>query len=547
MLLSPGHSPRHISPSPSAASNTERDQRSASLLPPPASLALPAPPSSSVDRKRRRRHDEVLDEDTYVAAIEKIIERDFFPDIPKMRDRLDWLEAVRSGDPVLIRDAQLKILDRRRARASQNQHQLDPDRSIRTPASSFFRSSSASATPFVAEPSSTYRNHPSTSEEVSAAGAEAEDQSAIDDSLSLDEFFRRYTSEDNESFNRIMDKVNRKRRERYAHLLLEDNDDGKGGEETRGRITTDGYGTSGQPTSTLDGWKYTAKNLLMYEISGLPEAPLTDAEKADRIKSLSREIDRPNTRFRVKSSLSSDVPDEGVTNPNAPAPILYSPVAGTTPGMAWPFPDREAERTKKYDLDELKKTPKERNPFYVESSKKSEEGYSFIRTPSPAPGVDESPFITWGEIDGTPLRLDPCEGDDDDMVTLSGSMNGPRFSIPCPPSRDVKAHSLSRDAARKIRERSMMFRKPPLHSPVRRGSASPNIRTLSPAAQKFVRSAMAKSASTVDETLRASYRGMSPFIGTPKEPRSSPSTRFAREKSTGSASPSARQRSNPPW
>lgn len=40
-----------------------------------------------------------------MAAIEKIIERHFFPDIAKVRNRLDWLEALRSGDSVLTRDA----------------------------------------------------------------------------------------------------------------------------------------------------------------------------------------------------------------------------------------------------------------------------------------------------------------------------------------------------------------------------------------------------------------------------------------------------------
>ena len=33
-------------------------------------------------------------------------------------------------------------------------------------------------------------------------------------------------------------------------------------------------------------------------------------------------------------------------------------------------------------------------------------GYGFMATPSPAPGVDESPLMTWGEIEGTPFRLD---------------------------------------------------------------------------------------------------------------------------------------------
>lgn len=33
-------------------------------------------------------------------------------------------------------------------------------------------------------------------------------------------------------------------------------------------------------------------------------------------------------------------------------------------------------------------------------------GWSFVKTPSPCPGGMESPFMTWGEIEGTPFRLD---------------------------------------------------------------------------------------------------------------------------------------------
>jgi protein DGCR14 len=90
-----------------------------------------------------------------------------------------------------------------------------------------------------------------------------------------------------------------------------------------------------------------------------------------------------------------------------------------------------------------------------------------------------------------------------------------------------------------------MFRKPPLASPARGGSASPSMRTLSPAAQKFVRNAIAKSSSTVDETLRASYRGSTPALATPTRVRSV--SRLGRDESTVSRSPSVREGSNPPW
>ncbi|KMS95031.1 hypothetical protein BVRB_013100 [Beta vulgaris subsp. vulgaris] len=494
MLLSPGHSPRHLSsPSPSFSSID--------------------PPSSSSQQKPPNKSPTVLDEDSYVAAIEKIIERDFFPDIPKLRDRLDWLEAVKTRDPVQIRDAQLKILERRRG--------SNPDQGkIRTPGSTFFRNS---VTPFE------FEQTPSVIDANLGVRFDGENSSGVDENLSLDKFFRRYTSEDNDSFNKIMEKVNRKRKERYGYLLEGEKteEEVKGIEDAKRDRITDGYGTSDQPPSTLEGWKYCAKNLLMYHPADRGEAPLTEEEMAERLKGLTKEVDRYNTRFHGKM-LDSGPKDEDEVE------VLYTTVAGGTPVMS----DRNRDKTKKYDLEDLRKSP---NLFYVESEKKADNGYSFVKTPSPAPGVDGSPFITWGEIEGTPLRLEP----EDTPLDIGGSGDGSRFKIPFPPSRDVKAHSLSREAARKLKERSRIYQKPPLPSPMRSGSASPVVRNLSPAAQKFVRNAMAKSSSSVDESLRASYRGKSPGLGTPKSGRSA--SRLAGDGTLGSRSPSVRDGSNPPW
>ncbi|KAG9449404.1 hypothetical protein H6P81_009369 [Aristolochia fimbriata] len=500
MLQSPGHSPRLISLSPSVES----------------SIDVPVPASSS-DRKVRKSP-AVLDEDAYVSAIEKIIERDYFPDIPKLRDRIDWLEAVRSGDPIQIRDAQLKIIERRAGSGGKRVVSDNTDGKIRTPASSFF-ASSPTPTPFDSEKTPSHLRINLSAEGEALAGDLA------DVSLSLDEFFRRYTSEDNDSFSKIMEKVNRKRKERYGYLLDGEKEDVATLETQKRDRITDGYGTSDQPVSTLDSWNYTAKNLLMYD-SGC-EAPLTEEERAERLKGLTKEINRSSTRFHGKMLDSRPKEEEAVA-------ILYAPVAGSTPGVGR-FAEREAERAKKYDLEDLRKTP---NQFYAESSKKSENGYSFVRTPSPAPGVDGSPFITWGEIEGTPLRLET----EDTPVDIGGSGDGPHFKIPNVPPRDLKAHSLSREAARKLRERSKMFQKPPLPSPARGGSMSPSVRTFSPAAQKFMRSAIAKSSSSVDESLRASYRGSSPVVGTPKAGQSV--TRFVRDWSIGSRSPSVREGSH---
>ncbi|KAM1162151.1 hypothetical protein PS2_001186 [Malus domestica] len=93
MLLTPGHSPRHLS-SPSPSANFD------------ASIQNPTN-STQITPKNPKGHPQVLDEDTYVAAIKKIIEMDFFHNISKLRDRLDWFEAINTHDPVQIRDAQL--------------------------------------------------------------------------------------------------------------------------------------------------------------------------------------------------------------------------------------------------------------------------------------------------------------------------------------------------------------------------------------------------------------------------------------------------------
>ncbi|KAJ0234054.1 hypothetical protein HA466_0276050 [Hirschfeldia incana] len=490
MFLSPGHSPRHLSsPSPSSYSDDGLRISSSKITP----------------RNPRKRMMRVLDEDDYVAAIEKIIERDYFPDISKLKDRLDWIQAVKTRDPVQIRDAQLKIIERRRGKKATH-HQIgdtEGKSKTQTPGSTFLRN----FTPLDEFDGKTPRTHRELLEVV------ADDGDGDVANMSLDQFFRRYTSEDNDSFSNILEKVNKRKKEKYGYLL-----EGNVIEDAKRDRITDGYGTSYQPPSTLVGWKYTAKNLLMYHPADRGEAPLTAEERAVRLAGLTKEIVKANTRFQGKTMDSRPREDGSVE-------ILYTPIAGSSPMQV-----RDRDKSTRYDLDDLRKTP---NPFYVESDKRADNGYRYVKTPSPAPGLDESPFITWGEIEGTPMRLDP----EDTPIDIGGSADGPRYNIPYAPARDVRAHSLSRDASRKLRERSnSMFKKPPLpYSPHlhRSGSASPNVRMLSPAAKKFFRRALRKSSGAVDESLRASYRGASPGAVTPKSV-----SRFGKDRITpGSRSP----------
>ena len=51
-------------------------------------LMLPPPP-----RPKRKRETKVLDEDDWTDKLEAIIQRDYFPDLPKLESQLEWLEA----------------------------------------------------------------------------------------------------------------------------------------------------------------------------------------------------------------------------------------------------------------------------------------------------------------------------------------------------------------------------------------------------------------------------------------------------------------------
>lgn len=56
------------------------------------SLAAPSSKAAEAPHKSSRQP-EVLDEDEWTRQIETIIERDFFPDLPKLQNKLEWLKV----------------------------------------------------------------------------------------------------------------------------------------------------------------------------------------------------------------------------------------------------------------------------------------------------------------------------------------------------------------------------------------------------------------------------------------------------------------------
>ncbi|KAJ5085005.1 Nuclear protein DGCR14 [Penicillium argentinense] len=185
-------------------------ETSRSLAKRPDGQLMPPPPPP----KRIKRPTTALDEDVYTESMSHIISRDFFPGLRETQAKQEYLDAVESKDKEWIISAKRKLADvmqspipgsnaRRRSSpasvASTPQHVLpgQPDETPRgwggdTPISV------ASAT----------------------TGATGEKDRIVPDlsNMSLMAFQARYTSDDNESFNKVLDKQNSARREKHAWI-----------------------------------------------------------------------------------------------------------------------------------------------------------------------------------------------------------------------------------------------------------------------------------------------------------------------------------------
>lgn len=115
------------------------------------------------------------------------------------------------------------------------------------------------------------------------------------------------------------------------------------------------------------------------------------------------------------------------------------------------------------------------------SIEKNLHGYNFVKTPSPHPGVAESPLMTWGELEGTPFRLDGSD-------TPIRPSAGPSFRIVETSRRETIAHSLAEKAGERMRNQKAKA----LEAARRNMAASPHIRStldrlaaMSPAAKRL--------------------------------------------------------------
>jgi protein DGCR14 len=367
---------------------------------------------------------QVLVEDVYAEAIEAIVERDFFPHLPKLQNQLEWLQAVQSGDPALIKRAQLNIARRRAGLRTPVVHDGAigaPSTAAITPGTGLLRT--PAMTPAVGLGGATPAAGRTPAGAAAAAALQEQGMDPVSaqqqvgaraPGMGLDQFFSSYEGEDNASFQVLHEQTLARKRAKVTHHLEDKN---KPLLLEAGGHSTDEYGSSGQAPSTVLSTRHVPQNALYYDSSQQPQLALTAAEKATIVAGPAKVINHSATR-----SLHEDADDPGEAGSSQRGKATAAPAPGT-------------------------------------------QGYGYMRTPQIVPGVNESPLMTWGDIASTPLRLDSAGQPDlqglemdlglDDMYDpeAAAAAMGKQFTLPEVRSRETAAQQLMAKKAASFRKK----------------------------------------------------------------------------------------------
>ncbi|KAH7166204.1 nuclear protein Es2-domain-containing protein [Dactylonectria macrodidyma] len=154
---------------------------------------MPPPPAT----KKIKRPKKVLDEDSYTETLSQIIARDFFPGLLETETQQEYLDALESKDAAWISSAGRRL-----------QQVMTPGRQKPTPQSQLRSTTNGDQTP------SAY----GADTPASVASTVAAPRPRLNTNMSLSKFQETYTSEDNESFYKLVDKQNQKKADKYAWL-----------------------------------------------------------------------------------------------------------------------------------------------------------------------------------------------------------------------------------------------------------------------------------------------------------------------------------------
>ncbi|KAI1339048.1 nuclear protein Es2 [Xylariaceae sp. FL0016] len=343
-------------------------------------LMPPPPPTKRIKRPRK-----VIDEDSYTDALSQIIARDFFPGLLESEIQQEYLDALESKDEEWIGSVSRRL-----------QHVMTPGRKT-TRRGTSLASSAQTPRGFVGDTPVSVSAEPS----ISAT----EQKPEIDTNMSLGAFQAKYTSEDNESFYKLLDKQNSKRAEKYAWLwtgnklpsnmqLKQKQIEAKLG-ETRS-LTDDGFEKDrlaikdkDERPAQPDTWKALPNNTLMFNPGSVEDSMETVMQRSEaESRAAPKGVNYQNTRMPVP-----DMPDfkddESVVSSEPSLVAVRDAIAGkrrghdsgsTTVGSETPRvngyafvddeePECETPTPPKIDLGPGDATP---NPFIIKEQSKRE-------------------------------------------------------------------------------------------------------------------------------------------------------------------------------
>ncbi|CAK7264145.1 hypothetical protein SEPCBS119000_000849 [Sporothrix epigloea] len=382
----------------STSSSLVRRRSDTELMPPP-------PPAKRIQRPKT-----VLDEDSYTDGLSKIIARDFFPGLLESETQNEYLNALESKDPAWIDIAGRRLRHamtpgrprRLRLQTTSNQNTLY-GRPGETP-QSFAGETPASVVSV------------STTASLGTTLAAAAAKSGPDLDISLGAFQAKYTSEDNESFYKLLDKQNQKRAEKHAWLWNGNKLPSKmqvKQKEVRDRLLASGTTSvdRGHKQDCLamqdrddrpaapETWKETSKNALMFLPDSQVEGQLETVAQKRQAESLAapKSIVYANTRLPGTSLLSAQQQQQ-----NHKSRRRSSSVVGTS---APPSPTLSAVR------DAIAGKPRRSDADSTIGSVAGStaggetprvNGYAYVDDEDTEPVVEAPPIISFGKVDSTP-------------------------------------------------------------------------------------------------------------------------------------------------